>query len=126
MDEAGRLRAFRNRFGRGWDVEENEDQKSNKEGRGGKGIDGGKGEGEEVEGQGGREEEEGSLMDLISGTESEAAKAVRLAREEKKAALDGKAGEVEDVKMVTVLQDGKLVKVPVVKKTYGAKGEKDK
>jgi hypothetical protein len=44
-DEAGRLRAFREKFGRGWDVEASE----------------------EMEGEGAGEEQEESLMDLISG-----------------------------------------------------------
>lgn len=50
-DEAGRLRAFRLRFGRGWDAE-------------GRDADGG--EGEDGEGEG-REVEEESLLDLITG-----------------------------------------------------------
>jgi hypothetical protein len=51
-DEAGRLRAFRQKFGRGWDVE-------------GAGEEDGQGEG--VAGQDGVKAEEESLMDLISG-----------------------------------------------------------
>lgn len=49
QDEAGRLRAFRERFGRGWDLDSQE------------------AEGEEGEARNGAQEEEESLMDLISG-----------------------------------------------------------
>jgi hypothetical protein len=58
QDEAGRLRAFRERFGRGWDLEGAEEE----EGKG----DGGK----EGEGRLG----EDSLMDLISGAGKDAGK----------------------------------------------------
>lgn len=54
QDEAGRLKAFREKFGRGWDLGAES----------GEVEEGGKGEGEKVEG--GRREDE-SLMDLISG-----------------------------------------------------------
>ena len=46
-DEAGRLRAFRMRFGRGWDAEATSEEEEGKDGKG--------------------EEAEESLMDLISG-----------------------------------------------------------
>jgi len=49
-DEAGRLRAFREKFGRGWDADTT-------------GAEGGEG----VAGQDGAEGGEDSLMDLISG-----------------------------------------------------------
>ena len=49
QDEAGRLRAFRERFGRGWDLDSQE------------------AEGEEGETRDGKQEEQESLMDLISG-----------------------------------------------------------
>jgi hypothetical protein len=49
-DEAGRLRAFREKFGRGWDVEAAEE-----------------GEADQVDAKDGGKEDEGSLMDLISG-----------------------------------------------------------
>ena len=61
QDEAGRLRAFRERFGRGWDLEgaDEEGEALNTVGKKGKGS----------KGQGGNEEAFGeeSLMDLISG-----------------------------------------------------------
>lgn len=87
QDEAGRLRAFRERFGRGWDLDSQEG-----EGEDGNAVDGG------------REEEE-SLMDLISGA----------------GGVDGGSGgrrkgtadaQGEDVKMIKVMKDGKLVSVP--------------
>jgi len=51
QDEAGRLRAFREKFGRGWDVESKDE------------------EGDETQDVGGAspEQKEESLMDLISG-----------------------------------------------------------
>ena len=55
-DEAGRLRAFRNKFGRGWDAETVREDKG-EEAR----------EGEEALG-----EEEESLLDLITGYGQEA------------------------------------------------------
>ena len=67
QDEAGRLRAFRERFGRGWDLEGADEEgealnssrqdggKAGKAGKGKKGQDGGEAFGKE------------SLMDLISG-----------------------------------------------------------
>ena len=62
-DEAGKLRAFRERFGRGWDAED-------KVGRGvDEGEEEGDEEGEDGEGDGGRGD---TLMDLISGFGREA------------------------------------------------------
>ncbi|KAI9872522.1 MAG: hypothetical protein M1830_001521 [Pleopsidium flavum] len=55
-DEAGRLRAFRSKFGRGWDAETVSDGQEARDGE---------------EGVGGREEDE-SLLDLISGYGQEA------------------------------------------------------
>ncbi|KAK0110437.1 hypothetical protein ONS96_002048 [Cadophora gregata f. sp. sojae] len=55
QDEAGRLRAFRKRFGRGWDMDGAEEGEA--------------GEGEE--GNSSREDVEESLMDLISGQSRE-------------------------------------------------------
>jgi hypothetical protein len=66
QDEAGRLRAFRERFGRGWDLEgADEGEALNASGQdGGKAGKAGKGK----KGQGGGEAfGEESLMDLISG-----------------------------------------------------------
>jgi hypothetical protein len=48
-DEAGRLRAFREKFGRGWDVEATDEEAG------------------EVEGEANAASAEESLMDLISG-----------------------------------------------------------
>lgn len=64
-DEAGRLRAFRKRFGRGWDaeaalLERQQDEKGSHDGPGGGGAGG------DVVSEGQEEEEEG-LLDLISG-----------------------------------------------------------
>jgi len=70
-DEAGRLRAFRDRYGRGWDATEGHEEKEAK-------MDGEE-KGEEKAGKDGKkvaakvvEEEEGedSLFDLISGAAS--------------------------------------------------------
>jgi hypothetical protein len=83
-DEAGRLRAFRLRFGRGWDAEAVSEE--------------------------GEEEKEGeeSLMDLISGGGSGGR--YESAGEGKKE--EGK--KQEEVEMVTVRKDGVLVKVPAM------------
>jgi hypothetical protein len=89
-DEAGRLRAFRMRFGRGWDAETPASMD---------------GEGSEGDEDGGAED---SLMDLISGagrdsgTEGEGA--------------DGKKGadKKDEVEMVTIRKNGVLVKVPAL------------
>ena len=55
QDEAGRLRAFREKFGRGWDLDAGESEA---------GEDGGEGGNNKVEGT---PQQEDSLMDLISG-----------------------------------------------------------
>ncbi|KAH7409460.1 hypothetical protein BKA64DRAFT_774220 [Cadophora sp. MPI-SDFR-AT-0126] len=73
QDEAGRLRAFRKRFGRGWDVEGAEEEE------------GDTGEGGSL-GQK-REEVEESLMDLISGQ----------TREVKSAKGEGKKSGMEEL-----------------------------
>jgi len=92
------LRAFRAKFGRGWDLEGAED------------ADG-------VEGVDGYEEGDGgSLMDLISGASGsgkggEGAGAMGLGERKK-----GKGLLTEkEVKMVTIKQDGVLIKVPMQK-----------
>ncbi|KAL8872083.1 MAG: hypothetical protein Q9174_002222 [Haloplaca sp. 1 TL-2023] len=78
-DEAGRLRAFRERFGRGWDAESmtKRDEES----------------GEIKEGK--DEPEEDNLMDLISGfgTEAEAKGEAKGVREEKERSGKRKGGE---------------------------------
>jgi ribosomal protein L31 len=62
-DEAGRLRAFRERFGRGWDVVEDEIEDGGSEGRKREEM-----KGKEKKTQKKGEEEGGdSLFDLISG-----------------------------------------------------------
>lgn len=66
-DEAGRLRAFREKFGRGWDVEAT---------------------GEEAEGEGNAAEAEESLMDLISGYQEGTSDAER--SEASKTSMGGK------------------------------------
>lgn len=70
-DEAGRLRAFRERFGRGWDADVGEEAE-------GKDVETGGSEAREAEGRKGKEKvkkevvdgEEDSLFDLISGAAS--------------------------------------------------------
>jgi len=62
-DEAGKLRAFREKFGRGWDASRPQDKEVERE-------DGEEGEGEP---KGGREVED-NLMDLISGYGQDAEK----------------------------------------------------
>lgn len=64
-DEAGKLRAFRERFGRGWDSRVEEADVSVSKGEGGEGAEAGAGE-VGAEGEQGRKREE-NLMDLISG-----------------------------------------------------------
>ncbi|KAM0796495.1 hypothetical protein BDR22DRAFT_954759, partial [Usnea florida] len=62
-DEAGKLRAFRDKFGRGWDAGrlEERDRVDGREGEEGGGDEGEGGDGDEGEG------DEDNLMDLISG-----------------------------------------------------------
>ena len=81
-DEAGRLRAFRERFGRGWDARTNVEEEEESE------------EGDREDG-GDEDEQNGSLMDLISGygqatEEQGTAKGVR---EEKTKSKKGTGGE---------------------------------
>ncbi len=88
-DEAGKLRAFREKFGRGWDASrlEERDEEEGKVGAGGEGK--GAGEGREPE------EREDNLMDLISGYGLEAegtAKAMGV-REGKEKSGKRKGGE---------------------------------
>jgi len=83
-DEAGRLRAFRQRFGRGWDAETAAEESE-------EGADG---------------SAEDSLMDLISGASSGTTEAQ--GKESKTET------EEETVEMVTVKKDGVLVKVPAM------------
>jgi hypothetical protein len=90
QDEAGRLRAFRARFGRGWDLDAQEEEGAEDativKKIPGKGIN-----------EGGNGEEEGSLMDLISGA-GETYRAMESRRAEKK--------EVEEKKVQTRLGKG--------------------
>lgn len=73
QDEAGRLRAFRQRFGRGWDIEAAESEETSEDGK--------------VAEDTSREQED-SLMDLISGASARAGAAF------------GNAAPVADVKSV--------------------------
>ena len=84
-DDAGRLRAFRQRFGRGWDARTNvEEEDIDAEGQAE-----GKGSADFVE------EDDGNLMDLISGYGQEAEKAGNAegVREDKEKSRKGKGGE---------------------------------
>ena len=80
-DEAGRLRAFRSRFGRGWDAESTPEA-GEEEGR----------EGDEGGGEGVEEE---SLLDLISGygIGAEGRGNAKGVREEKVKSGKGKGGQ---------------------------------
>ncbi|MCJ1382521.1 hypothetical protein MMC17_005634 [Xylographa soralifera] len=80
-DEAGRLRAFRERFGRGWDARTNVEEEESDE-AGGE-------DGEDVQ------EQNGSLMDLISGYGQDAEKqgTAKAVREEKEKSRKGTSGE---------------------------------
>ncbi|KAG9248084.1 hypothetical protein BJ878DRAFT_489793 [Calycina marina] len=98
QDEAGRLRAFRARFGRGWDMES------------------AKGE-EDSEGE---STGAGDLMDLISGKGAKGPAAAGGAKREVVAEETRVDGDNE-IKMVVVKIDGKLVKVP-----YRNQEEKEK
>ncbi|KAL6715589.1 hypothetical protein ACLMJK_006550 [Lecanora helva] len=83
-DEAGKLRAFREKFGRGWDATRNLDKETDEEG------------GEEGDGQiKGSRQEEDNLMDLISGYGQEAERKGDAAgvREGKERSGKGKGGE---------------------------------
>ena len=95
QDEAGRLRAFRDRFGRGWDLDA-----QNEEGGDGK-VEGGK-----------RQSEEDSLMDLISGSAG-------VKQRKSEGGGEGGEGDVKQ-KMVTVKVDGKLTQVPDSRRIRGA------
>lgn len=83
-DEAGKLRAFREKFGRGWDASRMA-EKDEEEGR----EDGGEG------GKGEEGEEEDNLMDLISGfgREAEEKGEARGVREGKEKSGKRKGGE---------------------------------
>ena len=82
-DEAGKLRAFREKFGRGWDASKSQDMV----------IQGEEGEedGQALEGR----EEEDNLLDLISGygQEAEAKGKAKGVREGKERSGKGKGGE---------------------------------
>lgn len=90
-DEAGKLRAFRERFGRGWDAsrleEKDKDDGKEKGGEEGRGL--------EEEDDEEKEEEEDNLMDLISGfgTEAEGRREAKGVREGKEKSGKRKGGE---------------------------------
>jgi hypothetical protein len=90
QDEAGRLRAFRARFGRGWDLESQGEEEGKKGG------------------MAGGENGEDSLLDLISGGGHTQVAEVEKSKET--------VNETDEVEMVTVKIDGVLVKVPKTKK----------
>jgi hypothetical protein len=95
QDEAGRLRAFRQRFGRGWDLDSQDGEDSER-------LDG--------DVTAGRPGEEG-LMDLISGASG------GIAYNEKGVGTEAEEGDVgEGIEMIKVMRDGKLVSVPVQNK----------
>jgi hypothetical protein len=94
QDEAGRLRAFRQRFGRGWDQDAQEGEDGAEDGV--------------IAGKGGDIGGE-SLMDLISGAGGVSGGYTEMGKEEKRGKEAGGGGEVE---MVKILKDGKLVSVP--------------
>ena len=83
-DEAGKLRAFREKFGRGWDASRAQDVE----------VDVENGERSDAQAQGGREEED-NLMDLISGygQEAEAKGEAKGVRQEKEKSGKGKGGK---------------------------------
>lgn len=84
-DDAGRLRAFRQRFGRGWDARTNIEDEDREEG----------GEGREEGEEGEKGGQEDSLMDLISGFGQEAEKEGKPTgvREKKEKSGKGKGDE---------------------------------
>jgi hypothetical protein len=110
QDEAGRLRRFREKFGRGWDLDGAEEE--------------GEGEGVDVkEGRGGKErrkdgwgDEGESLMDLISGNTGGQGQGGHEAVVEEGEVGSGEGRGEKEQKMVTVKQNGVLVKVPSTKK----------
>lgn len=83
-DEAGKLRAFREKFGRGWDASKAQDIE----------VDVEDSEGGELQAQDSREEED-NLMDLISGygQEAEAKGEAKGVRQEKEKSGKRKGGE---------------------------------
>lgn len=101
-DEAGQLRRFREKFGRGWDAsaasgEGQDGRRREVEGGGGGAMDAERGEGAAL-GRGevaAEEEEEDNLLDLISGYGREAEEEGTAAgvREEKTRSGKGKGGE---------------------------------
>lgn len=83
-DEAGKLRAFREKFGRGWDASKAQDSE----------VDADDSEEGDGQAQGGREEED-NLMDLISGygQEAEVKGEAKGVRQEKEKSGKGKGGQ---------------------------------
>lgn len=102
QDEAGKLRAFRARFGRGWDmeVEASEEEGGKKKGKG--------------------EAVEDSLLNLISGAgeslEARQKARAQLERDLEVAAREGE-GEAEVQTRMVKGEDGKLVRVAMSDKT---------
>ena len=96
QDEAGRLRAFRQRFGRGWDL----DSQGEEEGENGA-------EGEKIGNGNGGELGGDSLMDLISGAGGGSGYG-----EDRKDKGVEESDDGEAVEMIKVMRDGKLVSVP--------------
>jgi hypothetical protein len=94
QDEAGRLRAFRDRFGRGWDLDAG-------------GAEDASAKGEQVASQGGMEDD--SLLDLISGTTGFGTPAAE-------EVVENAAPVKKKEKMITIKVDGKLTKVVSTKK----------
>ncbi len=83
-DEAGKLKAFREKFGRGWDASKARDVE----------VDAEDSEGGDLQAQDSREEED-NLMDLISGygQEAEAKGEAKGVRQEKEKSGKRKGGE---------------------------------
>lgn len=83
-DEAGKLRAFREKFGRGWDASKAQDVE----------VDAEDSEGGDLQAQDNREEED-NLMDLISGygQEAEVKGEAKGVRQEKEKSGKRKGGE---------------------------------
>ena len=123
-DEAGRLAAFREKFGRGWDAGGERtmpvpqwEESAGGEISGDKGLRGEVGEGRVQQGDG---QGEGDLMDLISMGGWSRGDAGMGAMPEKK-------GVEREKKMITVMRGGKLVKVAAMstgEKKAAAAGKK--
>jgi hypothetical protein len=100
------LRSFRKKFGRGWDQEGGEEEEGLEDGKQRRNDEGKGGDGWGEEGE--------NLMDLISGQGQGWNEAVLEEREVGSGTGEGR--EKKEQKMVTVKQNGVLVKVPSTKK----------